>query len=83
MKNRSAILLALIVLLIPLWTHAGDWPQWRGPNRDDRATETGLLKTWPKAGPTLLWTYTNAGIGYSGPAVVADRLFLMGAREGT
>src|SRR5207237_356596 len=72
-----------IILLLPLSTRAGDWPGWRGPKRDDVATETGLLKTWPKGGPPLLWTYTNAGIGYSGPAIVGDRIFLMGARYGT
>jgi len=82
MKNRLAITLA-IGLLFPLSIQAGDWPQWRGPNRDGLANETGLLKTWPKEGPPLRWTYTNAGIGYSGPAVVGDRLFLMGARDGT
>ena len=42
--------------------------------------ETGLLKSWSKSGPPLLWTFDNAGIGYSGPALVGHRLFLMGAR---
>src|SRR4051812_47288887 len=32
-----------------------DWPQWRGPNRDGVSTETGLLETWPEAGPKVLW----------------------------
>jgi outer membrane protein assembly factor BamB len=62
---------------------AADWPQWRGPHRDGVAQETGLLKSWPKEGPPLLWTYANAGVGYSGPAIVGDRLFLMGGRDGT
>lgn len=25
---------------------AGNWPQWRGPNRDNISTDTGLLKEW-------------------------------------
>src|SRR5262245_17451261 len=25
---------------------AGDWPQWRGPNRDGISAETGLLTRW-------------------------------------
>src|SRR5262249_55397133 len=29
---------------------ADDWPQFRGPNRDDVSKETGLLKQWPKEG---------------------------------
>jgi outer membrane protein assembly factor BamB len=59
---------------------AADWPQWRGPDRNDISKETGLLKKWPKQGPPLLWTYKNAGTGYSGPAIVGDRLYSMGAR---
>jgi len=60
---------------------AADWPQWRGPERTDISKETGLLKSWPKGGPPLLWKYADAGIGFSGPAVVGDRLYTMGARD--
>src|SRR5438105_5600566 len=60
---------------------AADWPQWRGPDRNAISKETGLLKKWPKEGPPLLWTYKNAGLGLSGPAIVGDRLYLMGARD--
>jgi outer membrane protein assembly factor BamB len=42
--------------------------------------ETGLLKSWPKSGPPLLWTFKDAGIGFSGPAVVGNRLYTMGAQ---
>jgi len=38
-----------------------DWPQWRGPARDDLSKETGLLKQWPEGGPKKLWSFTNAG----------------------
>jgi outer membrane protein assembly factor BamB len=58
---------------------AADWPQWRGPNRDGVSAETGLLKTWPKDGPKLLWTVENAGLGYCSFSVVGDRLYTMGA----
>jgi outer membrane protein assembly factor BamB len=59
---------------------AADWPQYRGPNRDDVSTETGLLKAWPKSGPPLAWTYEDAGVGYSGVAIVGDRLYTIGGR---
>lgn len=62
---------------------AADWPQWRGSERTDISKETGLLKTWPKAGPPLLWTCEDAGIGYSGPAIVGERLYAMGANGQT
>src|SRR5262245_1728389 len=72
-------LLALCVALVVLPAAALDWPQWRGPDRTDVSKETGLLKTWPPEGPKLLWTYKDAGMGYSGPAIVGDRLYTMGS----
>jgi len=62
---------------------ADDWPQWQGPDRNNVSKETGLLKSWPKDGPKLLWTFEKAGVGYSGPAVVGDHLYTMGGREDT
>src|SRR5207248_2130550 len=52
---------------------AGRWPQRNGVSQ-----ETGLLKEWPKDGPRLHWKVTEIGSGYSTPAVVADRLYLLG-----
>jgi outer membrane protein assembly factor BamB len=74
------VLVALTFCAPPL--AADDWPQFRGPNRDDVSKEKGLLKAWPKDGPKLLWTFEDAGVGYSGPAVVGDQLFLTGGRKG-
>ena len=62
---------------------ADDWPQWRGPNRDGRSAETGLLKQWPAGGPPLAWRATGAGEGYSSFAVANGRLYTLGARQGT
>jgi len=75
---RTVLFLAAGFLGLPLF--AADWPQYRGPNRDDVSAETGLLQEWPKAGPPLLWTYRDAGIGYSGVAVVGNRLYTIGGR---
>ena len=61
-----------------LSVRANDWPQWRGPKRDGVSQEAGLLKEWPKDGPKLLWKMTEAGSGYSTPAVVGERLYLLG-----
>lgn len=61
---------------------ADDWPQWRGPKRNDISEEKGLLKEWPAGGPPKVWVYQNAGLGYSGPAISQGKLFTMGAREG-
>jgi outer membrane protein assembly factor BamB len=59
---------------------AEDWPQWRGPNRDGKSAETGLLKEWPKEGPSLAWGIKGLGGGYSAPAIAAGRIFGMSNR---
>lgn len=59
-----------------------DWPQWRGPNRDDVQAESGLMAAWPEGGPELLWRNNECGLGYAGFSVVGDRLFTMGLEQG-
>lgn len=61
-------------------TLAADWPQFRGADRSDKSTETGLLKSWPAEGPKQEWLFKNAGLGYSGFSIAKGRLFTMGAR---
>lgn len=56
---------------------ADDYAQWRGPDRDGISTAKGLLKEWPKQGPSLVWQAKEIGSGYSTPAVVAGRLYLL------
>jgi outer membrane protein assembly factor BamB len=70
---------AVCLVAVALPALAADWPQWRGPDRSGVSRETALLKTWPKGGPPLAWTYTNAGLGFSSIAVVGDRLYTLGA----
>lgn len=55
-----------------------DWPQFRGPNRDGISPSKGLLKEWPKDGPTVLWKSEPIGIGYSSLSLVGDRIYTMG-----
>lgn len=81
MRKRLLPALTLLVgatLLPPM--HAADWPGFRGTQRDGRSPETGLLKSWPDAGPKLLWKFDKAGQGYAGMAVVAGAVYTMGAR---
>src|SRR4051794_40509975 len=77
MRTLSALALSACLLC---WAaaRAADWPQWGGPNRDGVSPETGLLKEWPKGGPKLLWGVDPPGRGYSAPAVVGDRVWVLG-----
>jgi outer membrane protein assembly factor BamB len=80
MKMTRVLLLVLLIAPIPAF--ALDWPQWRGPERTDVSQETGLLKEWPKDGPKLVWSIDQAGVGYTAPAIVGDRLYISGAFDG-
>lgn len=61
---------------------SGDWPQWRGPNRDGISLDKGLLKDWPKDGPPLLWQVDTVGVGYSSLALKAGRIYTQGDIDG-
>ncbi len=75
----------IVFVVLSLWSssvRAADWPQWRGPNRDDISAETGLLKEWPAGGPPLAWKATGLGAGHAGVAVAGARVFTMGDKSG-
>jgi hypothetical protein len=60
---------------------AGEDPSWttfRGASRTDHSPDEGLLETWPKEGPKLLWEYRDCGKGYSGPAIVGGKIYYTG-----
>lgn len=78
LKTLPAVILGFSVFPVS----AADWPSWRGPARDNRSPDTGLLKSWEKDGPPLVWTYEDAGKGYSSPAIVGGDLYLTGSRKG-
>jgi len=78
-NHRGKVCLAAAVLMVlagPAWS--ADWPQFRGPNRDGKSAETGLLKQWPAGGPTLLWKTPGCGDGYASPVVVGDTIYTAG-----
>ncbi len=57
---------------------AADWPQQRGPNRDGKSAETGLLKEWPMGGLKPLWITEGLGDGYAGTSVVNGSIYTTG-----
>jgi len=68
----------LLVTLL-LAADAGDWPQWRGPQRDGIAAESALPATLPDS-LQKVWQI-EVGVGHSSPVVVGDRVFVH-SREG-
>jgi outer membrane protein assembly factor BamB len=72
--------LALAALAIPLLAStvvfAADfrWPQWRGPQGDGHAAESGLPTRWDAS--AVLWKTPLKGRGQSSPTIWGDRIFL-------
>lgn len=55
-----------------------DWPQWRGPGRENRSASTGLSTDWEAHPPTLAWKVASMGKGYASVSIVGDRLYTTG-----
>jgi outer membrane protein assembly factor BamB len=73
--NRLFVWSGLLALGFAVQGTAGDWPQFLGPTRDAHSAETGLVRSFPKKGPAVVWE-KEVGDGYSGPVVVGGRLVL-------
>ncbi len=70
--RTTAVLAGWLLLLTS--AAAQDWPQWRGPGRDNKVTGFTAPKTWPKA-LTKKWT-VPVGKGVSSPVLVGDKLYV-------
>ncbi len=55
--------------------------EWRPENRTGVSAETGLLKSWPTAGPTLLWTNLDLSRGFSSPSFGANTIYITGNKD--
>ena len=81
MAGISGVLSVLVVLaapLLPTGATAADWPTFRGPERTGVAPDTGLLDTWPAAGPRLVWETAGVGRGYASLAIAGKRIYTLG-----
>lgn len=73
---RPELVVPLGAILVSACTQlaAGDWPQWRGPNRDGKAAGFEAPQTWPQE-LTQKWK-VSVGRSDGTPAVVGDKVFL-------
>ncbi len=58
--------------------NSSDWPEWRGPSRNNQSTETGLLKDWDKTPPQLLWEAEGMGKGYASLSIANGKIYTSG-----
>src|SRR5512136_255778 len=54
--------------------------EWRPENRTGVSAETGLLKSWPEGGPTLLWCNLDLPKGYSSVSFGNNSIYITGLK---
>jgi len=77
--SQTTAWLLVMPLLAAAGAGGGEWPQFHGPNRDNKSLDTGLLKTWPEGGPRRLWEATGIGEGYSTVAIAGGHIHTTGS----
>src|SRR5689334_12257430 len=78
--KKTATLVVLLFVVSVTGTLAADWPWVYGPRRDGTSDQKGLLRTWPAAGPKVLWTLP-VGPGFGGPAISGGKVYLLDRDE--
>jgi outer membrane protein assembly factor BamB len=56
-------------------SQCGEWPQWRGPNRDGVWAETGIVDAFDAPDIRIKWR-APISAGYSSPTVAAGRVYV-------
>jgi outer membrane protein assembly factor BamB len=82
MIRHTLVPAVLFAFLTTTAGRAADWPQWRGPNRDDVSPEKNLLPSWPEDGPPLAWQVSGLGGGYATVSIAGDKIFTLGNKNG-
>jgi outer membrane protein assembly factor BamB len=75
---RTTILSVILLVLISAFIKAQNISEWRPENRTGVSSERGLMKSWPAAGPTLIWANLDLGKGYSSPSFGTNTIYITG-----
>lgn len=78
---RNVMIFSVSIILLTnfnLFSQNTEWPSFHGADRTNRSKETGLLKSWPEAGPTLLFTISGLGEGFNSTSISGGMIFTAG-----
>ncbi|HEY2415973.1 MAG TPA: PQQ-binding-like beta-propeller repeat protein [Pirellulaceae bacterium] len=81
MKPQAGFIFTAILWASFVAQAADEWPQFLGPNRNGVSAATGLLDSWPAAGPKEVWRVTG-GAGMSGIASAGGHLCTLVQHDG-
>jgi outer membrane protein assembly factor BamB len=73
--SKACLVLGVVCATTQSRLHAEDWPGWMGPKRDNVWTIAKPPTSFAKDSLKATWSAPVGG-GYSGPAVVGDRIYV-------
>ncbi len=76
MKKHFSII--ILTLIFNSGINAQSFNNWRGPNRDGKYPETGLMKKWPDNGPKMLWAFEELGKGFTSAIPANGKIYTTG-----
>jgi outer membrane protein assembly factor BamB len=78
---KTTTLSIILLIIFTGFTKAQKISEWRPENRTGVSTETGLLKSWPATGPTLLWSTADLTKGFSSPSFGKSTIYITGLTD--
>jgi outer membrane protein assembly factor BamB len=79
MKRTTLLLISFLFLSAMVKAQP---TQWRGAGSTGIYKDAGLLKTWPAAGPEIIWQAEGLGEGHSSPAFANGKIYVSGELNG-
>ena len=81
MNGSFRFWLSFALFSIQSLLRAGDWPQWRGPERTGHPAQDAPALTSLPQNPKVLWRLEIGG-GFSSPVIAASKLAYLDAQDG-
>jgi outer membrane protein assembly factor BamB len=79
MNARATNTACLVGLMFSIGlAHGGDWPQFRGPERNGQSLERKVLAAWAEGGPARMLWRTQVGRGHSAVSVANGLAYTAG-----
>lgn len=75
---KTGSLSVIILVLLSGFINGQKINEWRPENRTGVSAETGLMKSWPSNGPTMLWSNSGLGKGHSQPSFGDNTIYITG-----
>lgn len=75
---KTSLLSIILLFVLFSFIDAQNISEWREENRTGVSAETGLLKSWPPDGPTLLWTNLDLPKGFSSVSFGKNTIYTTG-----